>query len=852
MRYPTYLTTLTLILLVAAAVRLPDLGAQSVWFDEGWSAHAAAQPNLWAAANADTTNPPLYYALIYISARFTGETEFGLRWLSFALGMIAVALAARLGRFHSRGAALGAGIVAALNLPLVWASQEMRMYTLLAVLVALMALGWTQVRHQPTRGAWALLLGAELAALYTHNTGPVIVLWLNAVTLIAWLLTRHPPLLRWIAGQTLVAALWSPYFVARFLLLTDANNALVRRTVPNETLWAALWLAPWEVLRVIPTLPLWLTLVPLAAGLAALRTHFGRWTALHLLLLIGGLLLALAVLGNELHGRYLVMLIPLVAAFVGVGLVSVPRALTATLAAGTVVLFVVGFPILRTPDTQHDDARALARYYAQQLSREDTVLAWSYADRYELAYYWERLGVGAQRVTLPEGADMETVLPLLPTEGDISLNVWYTQRADYRGMMGCLLAHGTPDRPLIHQVNGMATRTYRDPYLTPPILRQAEATLTIGTLVEVGTLPDGFTADQPVCIPAALRLEGPTSGELQAALVVTNALGVEVANVSSVFATADGRTSIDNTQGDVLTAYPVVWLPRGTPPSDYHVSLRTFDKMAYSGYDLLVNGSPAGKDVPLGTWTVEPGAHWPQFETPDALVLDDVELSTTEATNGETITMKLEWRAPRDHDAPLPNATLHDRDRSWSVDVPTTVTRYDNLVTEWRRARLPLDAPSGNVFLTVEGWGEIAQLSLTSIPAQTTRPDVANEANAIFPGVAALVGYETDGPLADGFTVKLVWQTAVQAQINHDYTVFVQLLDGNGALVAQSDAPPVGGSRPTTTWRPGEYITDTHTLTFNRTNVDTPLTLIAGLYDANGRLLTADNTDFAQLTDKLE
>ena len=47
-------------------------------------------------------------------------------------------------------------------------------------------------------------LGAELAALYSHNTGPVIVLWLNAAMLLAWLPYRsvkRPDWRYWLAGQ---------------------------------------------------------------------------------------------------------------------------------------------------------------------------------------------------------------------------------------------------------------------------------------------------------------------------------------------------------------------------------------------------------------------------------------------------------------------------------------------------------------------------------------------------------------------------------------------------------------------------------------------------------------------------
>ena len=311
---------LCVLLLLAAGARLIGIDAQSIWFDEGWSAYAAGQPTLWAAANADATNPPLYYMLIHLQVLATGESALALRWLSYALGMLATVLVVPLARrvTGSRAAAVLALAVAALSAPLWWASQEMRMYTLLAVLVGVMALAWERLRTRPTAGAWAALLLAELAALYAHNTGPVIVLWLNVATLLAWLVNRRPRLARWVAGQVLVGALWLPYFEARFLSVADANQALVRRTLPGIDVWAAFWLAPWEAITRNPQTALWVGVgVLLVLPLVAWRRSGVRWLALHVLLLTAGLLAALAVLGNEFHGRYLVMAVPLVCVLAG-------------------------------------------------------------------------------------------------------------------------------------------------------------------------------------------------------------------------------------------------------------------------------------------------------------------------------------------------------------------------------------------------------------------------------------------------------------------------------------------------------------------------------------------------------
>ncbi|MEM6284280.1 MAG: glycosyltransferase family 39 protein, partial [Chloroflexota bacterium] len=298
---------LVLLLWFAAALRIHSLNQQSLWFDEGWSAYAASQPTAIAAAQADLTNPPLYYTALQTFANVAGDSIFVLRWLSVAFGMLAIALAGHIAQqIAPRGGAFFAVLLCAVSTPLVWASQEMRMYTLLALLVLVMAAAWEQLRTRPTRWAWAALLLAELAALYTHNTGPVIAAWINAVTVLAWLFHRRPPPLKWIAGQIAVLVLYLPYFLGRFLSVAGANSALVRRTLPGPDVWGAFWLAPWEMLTANPAFSLYtLPLLALVIVLVPYRSAAARWLAAHVLILTVGLLLALAVLGNELHGRYI-------------------------------------------------------------------------------------------------------------------------------------------------------------------------------------------------------------------------------------------------------------------------------------------------------------------------------------------------------------------------------------------------------------------------------------------------------------------------------------------------------------------------------------------------------------------
>lgn len=73
----------------------------------------------------------------------------------------------------------------------------------------------------------------------------------------------------------------------------------------------------------------------------------------------------------------------------------------------------------------------------------------------------------------------------------------------------------------------------------------------------------------------------------------------------------------------------------------------------------------------------------------------------------------------------------------------------------------------------------------------------------------ALLAVHTDGDefIPGGrLPVTLTWQGLTP--MGDDYTVFVQVLDANDRIVGQVDAWPVQGTRPTSSWRPGEIITD--------------------------------------------
>lgn len=159
------------ILLLAASVRLWNLGGQSLWMDEAFSCLLTTLPpaTAWQATITDAVHPPLYYLLLRPWLALVGHSEFALRWPSVLAGVLTVALLLRVGRaWLDSTAARWAALFLALNPFHVWYSQEARMYALLGLLaLATLAAFWQALRSRHLR-AWAILAGFSALAYAVH------------------------------------------------------------------------------------------------------------------------------------------------------------------------------------------------------------------------------------------------------------------------------------------------------------------------------------------------------------------------------------------------------------------------------------------------------------------------------------------------------------------------------------------------------------------------------------------------------------------------------------------------------------------------------------------------------------
>lgn len=90
---------------------------------------------------------------------------------------------------------------------------------------------------------------------------------------------------------------------------------------------------------------------------------------------------------------------------------------------------------------------------------------------------------------------------------------------------------------------------------------------------------------------------------------------------------------------------------------------------------------------------------------------------------------------------------------------------------------------------------------------------VPNPTSVNFADQAELVGYDISGlSMTPGQKVMLTLYWRAKQKITTDYRVFVHIIDpATTTIFGQDDSMPAAWTRPTTTWQPGEIISDAHT-----------------------------------------
>lgn len=884
--------------LLGLALRIHNLGAKSIWWDEAHSWWYASMPlaqgiregmSAWHGAAGD----PLYTVLLHLWISIVGDGEFAMRYLSTLISLLTVAY---LSRVTTRAFGVTAGrlalLVGAVAPVWVFYSQEVRQYALTPALMLIMvdaAIQLVRGKQNPPLRAWIQLAAGEALALYTHSFLVFAVAGINAWLLLIWLRDARGSLswLRsWVLSQLGTLVVIAPTLPNYFKRLQAGHNPFVEtlrlQHIVNAQ-WSLFMGIPWE--HATDDLPLrWfavLVLLALLIGLAvALRRTGSRLLAdlVWLIALIQGATALYWTLNPVLHPRYMLFLTaPL---FIVLGrLLAIGFehrgwrvAVSALLVIGLAGLSVFSVSYLYEGTKlgyRHDPAREMTAIVRGSFGPEDGVITIDPND-YTLFYY----GYGEAayfRAGLDDGDHTPAdLVRFIGGKQKIGVVQFHAERSDQRGIIPFYLErYGSRTEQRIMPSYGIYT------YEMDAASDQAVITLDPVSYSWGNLSLTGISVDSGDAVTIALRWEALADFNTEtryASIVrlVDPETGWLLGSQSTLLLSDSAAPTSEWHPGETATQYYVLPLYPGTPPIEVDVVVALVDSATAQPVELVdAGGAPAGQQAAVAQLTLgEAPDRWVYADSlkPFAMQPSPASILTGYATDwpttapGGTVALTLEWAiSPEQLDTQQVQLQLVQNGVViGSTDTPPLGGRQTSESIPWldrRVLHVSGDAQPGSADLVLIQDGEhttLGQVEVFGFQRITERPGIASPFEADFGEVIRLVGYRLDipDPLTSASTIPLTlyWEVLADGSPGADYVVTAQLLSGDGRLIGQHDGIPVNGTRPTSGWLTGEYLIDEHPIAFREAYTG-EATLQVALYDpvTFERLRTSDGLDAVAL-----
>jgi 4-amino-4-deoxy-L-arabinose transferase-like glycosyltransferase len=843
------------------------------------------------------------------------------RLLSVAIGTVTVPLLYVTGRrlLGEKGGLLAAALLALSPLH-VYYSQEVRMYglvTLLGLAAFYFTLKWTSANQGV--GDWVGYVAVSAAALYTQYYAAFLLLALNLVVLVRWLRMRRPfrEIAPWLGAQAAVVALYLPWLwyagdklltYVRFKVSVEEDVSLNLFTYLGRHLAAFNWghvessLADYW----------WLGLVPIAVTALALtfvvwprarnqkpgdpESGLGRPSIVHhpssmafvpcALLLLCGFIVNLVLPFNPPRSeRLLLLALPTYLLLIAGALLALwrQRRLLAVVPGGLFLalgLLSLGFfyTTARYPD---DDYRPLAARVRALALPSDAIVC---IHPWQLGYFQSYIPDDDARPTL-----VLTPREVIPRERQL----WADDPSLMAGDLEALLIeHGRlwlPD----HRTMGRVLESMVEAYLAEhsyPVLSEWYGENTVLSLFAAGKpVPQPVTAqfgewlvlDAVAMNPGPLQVgwdvvtvdltwllsERPDE-RYQVGMRLTDATGRVWAQRDS-YPTAGLEHFYEWPVGEPHLDRHGLLLPAGTPPGEYHVTLRVYRSHDLAVLPVAFEGGSGG-EVTLGSVKVSRPQTPPPLEAlayeqrlqvgfGERLRLLGINLGSKATLQpGEAVEVELFWQALVDPGEDLlPRLQLLDdtdtvlgarTEKPVAGTYPTAWWRAGELVRDPHTLSIPATAATGRYRLTLsliraaddqpvaikrgQMSVDLAEIEVVAREHRYTPTVPDHIQGARFAASVELVGFDLSEVMgAPGSSLEVTLHWHVLATPDKAYHTFVHLLDAGDNIVVQHDGPPGGGELPTLGWLPGEYLTDTHRLQLPSTLPGGEYRLGVGLYD---------------------
>jgi uncharacterized membrane protein len=216
---------------LAAGLRLPFLGHQSLWLDEIYTREIVRESSLsglWRHVEATESTPPLYYALAWlVHARSTVAMRL--------IPALALTAAVPIGYLAFRRlvgirVALTTAVMLAVNPMLVWYSTDARSYGLFVLTALLSIWAFSSVLGEGSSRRFGLWVAASVACVWTHYFGVFLIGAEVAVLLVA-----RPEARRRTIGWTVLLGLCVAPLVPLLLAQSGSERAGFIAEIPLYT-----------------------------------------------------------------------------------------------------------------------------------------------------------------------------------------------------------------------------------------------------------------------------------------------------------------------------------------------------------------------------------------------------------------------------------------------------------------------------------------------------------------------------------------------------------------------------------------------------------------------------------------